>query len=90
MSYPHEALQALLDVREDYKIVHNRVGRLSSYYPWLRDAEVMTVVNPLLCMSDCGTLHGTLHGTMAAPSANIKATQAQLVPNQFAVVILQL
>ncbi len=70
---PYKGLEALLDVRHDHELIDDRVGRLRGNDAGLGDADVASVLDALLRVSDCGTLHRSLHGARAATGAHVQA-----------------
>ena len=84
----HEGFEALLDVRHDHELVHDRIGRLGGDDAGLREADVAAVRDALLGVPDGGALHGALHGARAAAGAHIEASQAHLVAHLLRVLVL--
>ena len=83
----HEGLEALLDVRHDHELVHDRVRRLGGDDAGLGDADVAAVLDALLGVADGRALHRALHGAGAAAGAHVQAAQAHLVADVLGVLV---
>src|SRR5581483_6927915 len=84
----YEGLEALLDVRQDDKLVHDGVRRLGRDDPRLGDADVAAMLDSLLRMPDGRALHRPFHGPWTAARAHVQPAQAHLVANSLRVLVL--
>ncbi len=88
MPKAHERLQALLDVRHDHQVVHDRVGRLGRDDARLGHADIAHVPLALFGMRNRGALHRALHRARTATGADVESTQAQLVTDLLGIEVL--
>ncbi len=87
VGHAHERLEALLDVGHDHELVDYRVGRLGGNDAGLGHADVATVLDSLLGVSDGGALHGAFHRPGTAAGAHVQTPQAHLVANVLGVFV---
>src|SRR5690606_17288334 len=83
-----ERFETLLDVRHDDQLIDDRIGRLGGDDAGLGHADVTTVADTLLGMTDGGALHRALHRTRTAASAHAQRAQAEFVTDALGVVVL--
>src|SRR5207248_1433819 len=84
----HEGLEALLDVRHDDELAHDRIRRLRGNDSGFADAQVAPVDDALLGMAYGGALHRSLHRAGSAAGADVQAAKPDLVADLLGVIVL--